>query len=381
MSREQIANQEQSKEGRANSEAGAIYSEAYSSAKIKKMVIKYGLCLILMIAVSWLTFHIILGRYHWPEIAHSLSRVRVPIFAATSLLIVIHELCLAYNLKTLLDLFTQQNVPYGVSLQTVIIGFYFNNITPSAAGGQPMAIYYLYRRGVHIAYSSLVFVIMSLYFYIAMFLYVGFALLFDWHFVLHHLGHMKYFLVIGFLVNGALSICSYLIVYRPAKLRILFKLLLGILIKLRLLRHPRKHFRHFAHFLRNYEGGSDKVQGNWRLALRLLGVCLVQVGSLFAIPFGVCWSLGARPDLHFFLKTFNLQSVLYVSTSAMPTPGAVGITESGFITMFKSVLPHDKVLPAMILTRVINLYGFLIISALVVLWALTISVKKPLIKR
>lgn len=358
-----------------NSVEGAT---AYGKAEIRKMALKYGLCFVLLIVVSWLTFHILLRQYTWHDIRRSLSRTNVPIFLLTSLLIWIHEFCLAYNLKLLLDLFTGRRVPYSVSLQTVIIGFYFNNITPSAAGGQPMEIYYLYRRGVHIAHSSLVFVVMSLYFYISMFLYNAVALIFNLKFVLGNLGHMKYFLGIGLVLNSGIAFCTYLIVYKPSILRRLLKALLCVLIKIRIVRHPRRHFRSIAGFFRNYAGGSDLIQGNWRLSLRLLLVCLIQVASLFAIPFGVCLSLGAKFNWRFFFETFNLQSVLYMSTSAMPTPGAVGITESGFMTMFESVLPHEQVLPAMILTRVINLYGFLIISALVVMWSFAVSAKKPL---
>lgn len=351
---------------------------SYSKAEIKNLIIKYGLSFLLMIAISWLTFHILLKQYSWTEIRQSLSRTNIPIFLLSSTLIWLHEFCLAYNLKTLLDLFTGQKVPYAVSLQTVIVGFYFNNITPSAAGGQPMEIYYLYRRGVHVAHSSLVFIVMSLYFYISMFIYTGIAIIFNRSFVLGNLGHMRYFLVIGLVVNFLIAVCTYLIVYRPSLLRSLLKGILNILIKLRVLRQPHRHFRGIARFFRNYAGGSDLIRGNWRLALRLLAVCLVQVGSLFAIPFGVCLSLGAKFNWRFFFETFNLQSILYISTSAMPTPGAVGITESGFITMFESVLPHEQVLPAMILTRVINLYGFLIIAALVVLWSFTVLIKRPL---
>ena len=67
--------------------------------------------------------------------------------------------------------------------------------------------------------------------------------------------------------------------------------------------------------------------------------------------------------------TVSLQASLYISANSIPTPGAVGITETGFVTMFKSILPDHQVMPAMLLTRFINLYGFMIISAIITIIA------------
>ena len=55
--------------------------------------------------------------------------------------------------------------PFSISIYTSFIGYYFNNITPSASGGQPVQVYYLYRRGVNIPSSSVMFILQALLVY------------------------------------------------------------------------------------------------------------------------------------------------------------------------------------------------------------------------
>ncbi len=349
-----------------------------SKAKIKKWVFQYGLSFLIMVAIVYFTFAILLKQYAWHEIKHSLAFTNIPLFILAFALIFVHQSCLASNLKMLLARFSGVKIPFGVAFQSVMLGFYFNNITPSTSGGQPMQIYYLFRRGIHIAHSCLVFIAMSFYYYIAMYIYTGLTFIFDYNRVMASLGYMHYFLIIGLIINIGIGLFCYFVVYQPQCLRFVAKGVLWLLLKSKLFRHPMRLKRAVAKFLKNYADDSSSIKKDFKVAIRMLLTCLLQVGSLFSIPFAVCVALGAKASLSFFLRSFGLQSVLYMSTSALPTPGAVGITESGFITMFESVLPKEMVMPAMILTRIINLYGFLLIAACFTLWAFTFSIRKPL---
>jgi len=56
------------------------------------------------------------------------------------------------------------------------------------------------------------------------------------------------------------------------------------------------------------------------------------------------------------------QSILTVSASAIPTPGAVGAAEGGFLFAFKDIFDAGSIKTAMLLSRGISLYLFLLIS-------------------
>lgn len=358
-----------------------VLNSKADKGEIRKWLIKYSVSIALMVGIVYFTFSILMKQYSWQEIRESLSQTRWSYMVFAFSLIVLHEVCLASNLQYLLNLFIGQKIPFGLALQTVIVGFYFNNITPSASGGQPMEVYFLHRRGVKVAHSSLVFITMSFFFYLSMFFYTGLTFIVDGDVVMASLGDKKMMVLFlaGLIFNFFVAVFCYLICYKPARLRVVVKFLMSILVSLKLVKNSAKNLRKVARFLRSYSHGSQQIIGNRKAFFRLLTCCLIQVAALFTIPFAVSLALGAEPDWQFFRGIFGLQAVLYMATSAMPTPGAVGVTEGGFISMFSKILPATVVMPAMILTRVVNLYGFLIISALVTMWSFSISTrKKPL---
>ena len=64
---------------------------------------------------------------------------------------------------------------------------------------------------------------------------------------------------------------------------------------------------------------------------------------------------------------FAMQAILFTSVSSIPLPGSVGISESIFLRLFGSVYGEVILSSAMLLTRGISFYLFIIISLIVVI--------------
>ena len=62
-----------------------------------------------------------------------------------------------------------------------------------------------------------------------------------------------------------------------------------------------------------------------------------------------------------------MQSVAYATTSGIPSPGAVGVSEAAYIGIFKTIIPENMVDTAMLLSRGINFYFTMFIASIVVL--------------
>jgi hypothetical protein len=62
-----------------------------------------------------------------------------------------------------------------------------------------------------------------------------------------------------------------------------------------------------------------------------------------------------------------MQSVLYGTVSGIPSPGAVGVSEGGFLELFKSIYSKDEISSAMLLSRGVNFYLFVMISVVIVM--------------
>lgn len=79
---------------------------------------------------------------------------------------------------------------------------------------------------------------------------------------------------------------------------------------------------------------------------------VIQLLAYFSITFCVCRSLGITGVswIHITL----CQAALYVAVSALPLPGAVGVTEGGFAVIFASLIPSELMGVAIILSRFVS---------------------------
>ena len=62
-----------------------------------------------------------------------------------------------------------------------------------------------------------------------------------------------------------------------------------------------------------------------------------------------------------------MQAVLFATVSGIPSPGAVGVSEGGFLELFKKFYPQEQIASSMLLCRGINFYLFVLISCMIVM--------------
>ena len=63
----------------------------------------------------------------------------------------------------------------------------------------------------------------------------------------------------------------------------------------------------------------------------------------------------------------GVQSLLFISVSALPLPGSVGASESGFLILFKLLFPASVLNEAMILSRGVSFYLFVFLCGIFIL--------------
>lgn len=326
---------------------------------------KYALSFILMIAILVLTFYLILKDYSLPELWSGLSQAKPGYVLAGFLMMLIYQVCVSINIRALLRAFSGRDPGFLRATKTAYIGFYFNNVTPSASGGQPMEMFYLSRHGYPLSHTSVIFILLGLFYNIALIL-VSLVLFFARKdFIIQNLDYVRYFLFAGIAFFFFLTLALFLLVYKPAFIRRVAEWALRLLKRFGLVKQVEKWELSLEKYLSGFEHSSETFWRDPKLIFTLLVTSAIEIFALFSVPAWVVFALGAEPSSDIFISNVALQSVLYLSSAFVPTPGAVGVTESSFLTLFSDVLRSDQLVPAMILTRIINLYGFLIISGII----------------
>lgn len=246
-----------------------------------------------------------------------------------------------------------------------LVGFYVSSITPSATGGQPAQIYYMSRDGVPAAHGALnMMLIASCYQTASLIWGVG-----VWLAVpsvrLMTKGGLGILLLYGAGMMVLLTVGMVMCMFLPGPARRICGAVLKLLTVLRIVRKPEEARTRLEKTLSEYREGAECVKGNPGLAVRVLVLCLIQQGMLFSVPWAVYRAFGLSGAE--WIQVAGLQALLTLAVCNVPLPGAVGPAEGGFVSAFAAVFGKELVTPAMLVSRGISFYAFLVVSFLAAL--------------
>lgn len=261
---------------------------------------------------------------------------------------------------------------FKTSVETAIIGTYYNNVTPLAVGGQPFEIYHLSKNGVKGGVASSI-PIATFFLNQLAFVILGIASLIL--FKRNVLGAPQY-LVDSFPAFYALAMIGLFCCIFVPSLVILFSLLpkvgaklvyfiISIGTKLKIVRKPEETLQntiktvvHNSHCLK-------------KLASRPLVFSLTFLLSFLenianvSIAFFVLKAFGLNLDMPFITEwaiVLMICFILFASITFIPTPGNSGAADLSFFLLFETVLLPGLVFPAMITWRVLSFYSIIIIG-------------------
>ena len=81
------------------------------------------------------------------------------------------------------------------------IGFFFNAITPSASGGQPMQVYYMHEEGINAGASSVTLLFWTIIYKVVLVVFELYVFLFHFDFAVKYIGGYMWLFIIGMAVN------------------------------------------------------------------------------------------------------------------------------------------------------------------------------------
>lgn len=322
--------------------------------KIKRMIRNF----ILFIALIILTFSIILKDQDITEIYGILIDSKKQYILIAILAMSIYVLCEAINIRRILKTLGEkrnifQNIKYA------LIGFFFSGITPAASGGQPLQIYYMNKDNITVAKSTLTLLINLSSMQVVT---ISLALI---SFAINHNylnSTLTVLFVIGIILNATALALLLISIFSKKTLQKLIGFVVKIMKKIKIKNADKKQEK-IETELKKYHESSDFIKNNKLLIFKTLLTTYIQFIAFYSVSYWVYRSLGLNQNSIFQLIT--LQSILYGTVSGIPSPGAVGVSEGGFIEIFKAVISENMINSAMLLNRGINFYFLIIIGGIV----------------
>ena len=314
--------------------------------------------LLIFILLIILTFYIILRDQSITEIFSIFQNVKKQYILIAALCMCIYIICEAINIgRTLKNL--NEKSTFWQNIKYALVGFFFSSITPAASGGQPMQIYYMYKDKISVANSTLALLINLSSMQVVTISIALISVIFN-HKYLN--GPLIGFFILGIVLNSS-ALTLLLIGILSKKLsKKLVDFAIKIMKKLKIKNVEDKQMK-LESEMDKYQSSSKYIKNNKIVIIKTLLTTYIQFILFYSVSYWVYCSFGLSE--YNFIQILSIQAILYATVSGIPSPGAVGVTEGGFIEIYKSVFPQNMISGAMLLNRGISFYLLVIISAIV----------------
>ncbi len=315
-----------------------------------------------LVALMAGTFFFLLRDISWSMLMDTLRKVN-PIFIPLGFaLMVCFVACEAINIRMILRQ-VGMRVPFFRCLRYSFVGFYFSSITPSASGGQPAQAYYMNKEGIPVSLSSLTLLVIVAIYQLVMMIYALVCFIWKFEFVSGGVQGIGFLVIFGFIFNSCLFFFIVATIFSKKWLRKGIMASAGFLHRVHILKDLAKVEKWLDRQIREYQEGAAFIRRNPKVLGKVLLVTVVQLSCQFLVPYCVYLAFGLRQ--YGPMDLIAVQALLNVAVVALPLPGAVGATEGSFLLVYKLFFSQTQILPAMLLSRGISFYGFVVISGIV----------------
>lgn len=315
---------------------------------------------IIFIVLIALTFYILLKDQSLSGIFSILKSVKIQFIFIAFLCMCLYIICDAINIGRALKAL-EEKTSFFKNLKYSLIGFFFSAITPAAGGGQPMQVYFMYKDKITVANSTLTLLINLSCIQVVTISIAIFSLFFNLQYMN---AALISFFIIGVTLNSIALTLLLISILSPTMSNIIINITVKILKFFRIKNIETKQEK-LEEQLTKYQESAVYIKKHKRVVFKNLLTTYIQFILFYSIAYWVYRSFELSE--HNIFEITIMQAMLYATVSGIPSPGAVGVTEGGFLAIFKKVFPMETIHGAMLLNRGINFYLFVIISCVIVM--------------
>ncbi|MEN8077784.1 lysylphosphatidylglycerol synthase transmembrane domain-containing protein [Clostridioides difficile] len=327
---------------------------------------------IIFIALIVITFFVLFKDNNISDIVNSLKSVNLIYIFVGILCMSLFIFCEAINIRRMLRMFSY-DISIFRGLKYSFVGFFFSSITPSASGGQPMQVYYMNKDNIKISHASLVLLIELASFQFVTIAIAIMSFIGNYDFIIRLNTGIKVLIFIGITFNFIIFCLITLAIFSKEFINSIVNLVFKLISKIKFINSEKLRII-VDKEINQYEQGALFIKENKSVVVKVVLTTFAQMCFIYSITFFVYKAFNL--STFSFFTVFSLQSILFIAVSAIPLPGSVGSSESSFLILFKTLFPINTLSSAMLLSRGISFYLFVIISGVIVLCVRLLKNKK-----
>ena len=326
----------------------------------KKSTIKMIRNLIFFILLIVFTFWFIFKDQDINELIKTIQSVNIGYVLIGAFFMFMTYIMEAYNVRSVLVALGERKIPILNALKFTWIGFFFSAITPAATGGQPVEVYYMNKEKIKVSNGTMAMLLQLCGFQISTILIsiicaiLNFDMLKD---------GMIWFYLLGLSLNTIALTFMLIGVFSKKITRKLINILIRI-IKFFKVRNAEKKIDKIEESLEQYNDSAIFIKKHKSEFIKSILRVTVQIIFFHSIPYFIYRAFGL--NTYSYLKLFSIQSVLFITVSSLPLPGAIGVSETLFLKIYGQVFGKLLLNGAMLIYRFVSFYLYIIIASIVV---------------
>ena len=225
-----------------------------------------------------------------------------------------------------------------------------------------MQLYHMKKDGLKISESTVVLMTVAVLYKFVLVVIGLFMLLFGYHPLKNYLGSYMWLFYLGLLLNTVLVIFLLIVMFGP---KLFHNIVTGVerfCVRFHLLKHSEERIEKLSGFAEKYRETVQFFAGHKGKIVAVTLFTVLQRCSVFFLTYLVY--LGFHLKGTDALTVMMLQASVYIAVDMLPLPGAQGITELMYKSIFAGVFPGTFLTASMCVSRGINFYFLLITSAI-----------------
>lgn len=229
-----------------------------------------------------------------------------------------------------------------------------------------MQLYYMQKEGHKVSNSTVVLMTVAvIYKFVLVVMGIGILLFYHDSLAQYLKGYM-YVYYLGLFLNILLVVVLLFVMISPKCFKGLVTGGEKLLKKIRILKHSEERTKKLIEMADQYHEavlffGKNKGKIGVVIMMTALQRC-----SVFFLTYLIYRGMGMNGQS--MLTVMMVQASVYIAVDMMPLPGAQGITEMMYKTAFAQIFPGVYLTASMCVTRGLNFYFLLFISALTAVW-------------
>lgn len=245
-----------------------------------------------------------------------------------------------------------------------LVATLFNDITPSATGGQIAQMFVFNKQGIKSGDALSILWTEFIMYQSTMCLYGLFLIIVKIKFFLNEFSHLFIFVILGFILNS-LVIVGLILLARYDKLqKWITSKGIDIAYHFHLIKDKEATINNLNEQLNHFKKEANNLKYHKKEFIICVLLCVVRLTCYYSIPYIVFVALGTPISFKLFFDCLAIGSFVAIVSNLVPIPGASGGTELVFVSMFTHIFGLLNARTAVLIWRFFSYYLMMLVGAL-----------------